>query len=102
MSKVSKNNIYAIKHLVSQGLSSEQIAKELNLNLSNVESIIVSENLIPKTPSAKDLMINKTSVKKTNNVSIMTQEASMANDHNRAKYQTDSTKSEHIFNPLHK
>lgn len=102
MSKISKNNIYAIKFLVGQGFDNKQIAEELNLNPDNVQSIIVSENLLPKTPTAKDLMINKTAVKKTNSVSIMTQEASMANDHNRTKYQSDSNKSEHIFNPLQK
>lgn len=102
MKKISKNNVYAIKFLASQGFDSKQIADELNLNSDNVQSIIVSENLSTKPPSAKDLMINKTAVKKTNSVSIMTQEASMANDHNRTKYQSDSKKSEHIFNPLEK
>lgn len=88
--------------MASQGFDSKQIADELNLNPDNVQSIIVSENLAPKAPTAKDLMINKTAVKKTNSVSIMTQEASMSNDHNRAKYQSNSKKSEHIFNPLEK
>ena len=88
--------------MASQGFDNKQIADELNLNPDNVQSIIISENLAPKTHTAKDLMINKTAVKKTNSVSIMTQEASMANDHNRSKYQSDSKKSEHIFNPLEK
>jgi orotate phosphoribosyltransferase-like protein len=100
--KISKNNIYAIKYLVAQGLNSEQIASELNLNTDNVQSIIVSENLSPKAPTVKDLMINKTAVKKTNSVSIMTQEASMVNDSNRAQYQADTKRSEHIFNPFQK
>jgi orotate phosphoribosyltransferase-like protein len=100
--KISKNNMYAIKYLVAQGLNSEQIASELNLNVDNIQSIIVSENLLSKAPTAKDLMINKTAVKKTNSVSIMTQEASMVNDSNRAQYQSDSKKSEHIFNPFKK
>lgn len=102
MAKISKNNIYAIKYLVSQGLNSEQIANELGLSSENIQSIIESENLIPKPPSAKDLMINKTAVKKTNSVSIMTQEASMMNDHNRSKMNSTKETPNHIFNPFKK
>lgn len=99
MAKISKNNMYAIKYLVSQGQTAEQIAEELNLSIDNIQSFIVSENLIPKQPTAKDLMINKTAVKKTNSVSIMTQEASMMNDHNRAKYDQQKKNNGHIFQP---
>lgn len=100
--KISKNNIYAIKYLVAQGMDNKQIADELNLNADNIQAIIVSENLLPKAPTAKDLMINKTAVKKTNSVSIMTQEASMMNDHNRAKHQEKTETPSHIFNPFNK
>jgi orotate phosphoribosyltransferase-like protein len=102
MAKISKNNIYAIKYLFNQGLTSEQISIELNLTVENIQSVIESENLKIKTPTAKDLMINKTAVKKTNSVSIMTQEASMVNDHNRSKYSQTTEKPNHIFNPFAK
>lgn len=102
MSRISKNNTYAIKYLAAQGLDAEGIAKELNLNTENVQAIMVSEDLIPKPPAAKDLMINKTAVKKTNSVSIMTQEASMMNDHNRAKYTQGQKNTSHIFQPFKK
>jgi orotate phosphoribosyltransferase-like protein len=104
MAKISKNNIYAIKYLFAQGLTVDQISAELNLTTDNIQSIIESEKLIVQPPTAKDLMINKTSVKKNNSVSIMTKEASMMNDHNRAKYteQTQQAKNSHIFNPFDK
>jgi len=102
MAKISKNNVYAIKYLFAQGLNAEQMSAELNLSVENIQSVIESENLKITTPSAKDLMINKTAVKKTNSVSIMTQEASMMNDHNRSKIDSKKEAPNHIFNPFKK
>jgi orotate phosphoribosyltransferase-like protein len=102
MAKISKNNVYAIKYLFIQGLNAEQMSDELNLSVENIQSVIESENLKITTPSAKDLMINKTAVKKTNSVSIMTQEASMMNDHNRSKIDHKKEAPSHIFNPFKK
>lgn len=103
MAKLSKSSIYAIKYLFTQGLNAEQISQEINLSIDNINAIIESEGLVQQSPSAKDLMINKTAVKRTNSVSIMTQEASMMNDHNRTKYsQNTPSKPEHIFKPFEK
>lgn len=104
MAKVSKNNIYAIKYLFSQNFTVEQIAAETNLSVDSVQSIIESENLIKinPQPTAKDLMITKTAVKKNNTVAIMTQEASMMNDHNRAKLSSSQKSPDHIFKPFNK
>lgn len=103
MSKVSKNNIYAIKYLFGQGLDAEQISAETKITVNAVQSIIESENLTrPGPPTAKDLMINKTAVKKTNSVAVMTQEASMVNDHNRTKHTQSTKNTDHIFKPFKK
>lgn len=107
--KLSKNTIYAIKYLVSQGIPVEKISEELNVSIKNINSLIESENLTypiskdsdpPKT--AKDLMINQTAIKRTKSVAIMTQEASMLNDHNKIKYGELSKQQKHIFNPFQK
>jgi hypothetical protein len=106
MAKVSKNNIYAIKYLFAQNLTVDQIASEVNLSIDSVQTVIDSENLSPPIPppppSPKDLMITKTAVKKNNTVAIMTQEASMMNDHNRAKLSSSHKSPDHIFKPFNK
>jgi hypothetical protein len=101
MAKISKSNIYAIKYLVSQGHEADFISSEINLSIDTIQSIIESENLVKKPPTSKDLMINKTLVKKQNNVSIMTPEASMLNDHNKTRH-TKTDNKNHIFNPFNK
>lgn len=102
MSKLSKSSIYAIKYLFSQGLNAEQISAEINLSVESIQSVIESENLIKEPPTAKDLMINQTAVKRTNSVAIMTKEASMMNDHDRAKFTSQKNSTEHIFRPFSK
>ncbi|NBX73263.1 MAG: hypothetical protein EBQ89_03075 [Alphaproteobacteria bacterium] len=104
MAKISKNNIYAIKYLFSQNFTLEQIAAETNLSIDSIQAIVESENLIKtnQQPTAKDLMINKTAVKKNNTVAIMTQEASMMNDHNKTKLSHLQKSPDHIFKPFNK
>lgn len=102
MAKISKNNIYAIKYLVSQGHEIDYISSETGLSADSIQSIIDSENLAKKPITSKDLMINKTAIKKQNNVSIMTQEASMLNDHNKNKHNKKDNNKNHIFNPFDK
>jgi DNA-binding transcriptional regulator GbsR (MarR family) len=104
MKKLSKNSIYAIKYLFSQGMSADKISEETGLSINNV-SIIIEEEIKSKTETkqtAKDLMINETAVKRTNSVSIMTKEASMINDHDRTKNKHKQDSSQHIFNPFKK
>lgn len=102
MNKLSKSSIYAIKYLFSQGLNAEQISAEINLSIDNIQGVIESENLIKQPPTAKDLMINQTAVKRTNSVSIMTKEASMMNDQSRAKFTSQKSSPDHIFRPFNK
>lgn len=102
MNKLSKSSVYAIKYLFSQGLNAEQISTEINLSIENIQAVIDAEGLVPQQPTAKDLMINKTSVKRTNSVAIMTQEASMMNDHNRTKFDSQKNSNDHIFKPFNK
>jgi orotate phosphoribosyltransferase-like protein len=82
-SSSSKNNKiqnYAAQWLHHTGLSNEDIAKELSLDIEKVNSMITSETSPePSNTSksrAKNLMITHTSGKKINSVAIMTQEAS--------------------------
>jgi hypothetical protein len=82
MAKLNKTQKYAIQWLNSTGYASEAIAKELNLTVEQIESIIpkvdtpVADNKVQSISSAKDLMITHTSGKKINSVAIMTKEAS--------------------------
>lgn len=117
MSKVTKVQTYAVCWLNTLNKSSLDIADELNLTEKQVLNILekntspqteqtieslktVTSSVSPKiTP--KDLMINQTSAKKINSVSIMTKEASELSDELRKKAQgnnkTDSQRG--IFRP---
>lgn len=103
--KLSKNSIYAVKYLFSQGMSADKISEETGLSIDNV-SLVIEEIQSQQKPeikkTAKDLMINETAVKRTNSVSIMTKEASMMNDHNRTKNTAQQDAPPHIFNPFKK
>jgi orotate phosphoribosyltransferase-like protein len=103
-SKVSKNNIYAIKYLLDQGWQIENIAEEINLSVEAVQKIIDAENITPQKPqikTAKDLMINETAIKRTKNVSIMTKEASMQLDTKVTNIKNQQSET-HIFKPFNK
>lgn len=81
----NKTEEYAVMYLHNvMKMSSKDIAKELEVDLTNVESVInaASETTSNKKRKSKshDLMIRKTSAKGTNNVSIMTEAASQYND----------------------
>lgn len=89
MNKITKKDKYAIRFLHSEGKTDEYIAKDLDLDLKQVQRFI-SKNIveptqtIPDTPvkvdKTKNLMIRHTSDKKNNTVSIMTQGASQVGD----------------------
>jgi orotate phosphoribosyltransferase-like protein len=81
MSKLNKTKEYAIKYLLSQSMSSEDIAKELNISVELVNTYKTEEKTKPaKTDKTKDLMIRQTAAKKNNSVSIMTEPASQLGD----------------------
>lgn len=96
MSRLSKTQIYAINWLSSENKSPEDIAQELDLNLEQVAKAL--EKASPNKTSKKiktgsepaNLMINKTSGKGNNGVTIMTKEASERNDASRSKTQPPS------------
>jgi regulator of extracellular matrix RemA (YlzA/DUF370 family) len=109
---MSENNIkYAVYYLNDQNTSVDDIAKELSITAKRVKSILakkekpVSEKPeTTKTIKPKDLIINETSGKKTKNVAIMTQSASMIADEMK-KNLTATTRSDRmdettIFRPL--
>ena len=102
MAKLSKTNEYAIKYLLSQGKSVEDIASELKLKNSQVEPFVSNtETTAPtKTDKTKDLMIRQTSAKKNNSVSIMTQAASQVGDEfYKSQVNQVRNTSGHIFKP---
>jgi hypothetical protein len=93
MAKLNKTQIYAICWLNSQNTKTPKIAEELGI-LENDVIKTIEKNSRSKTDEAdkvkttkssaanrsQNLMIRETAQKKTNNVSIMTGEASMMND----------------------
>jgi len=91
MNKITKKDKYAIEFLHSKKYSEDEIAKELDLSVSQVKRFI-SKNLNDNPQSeqtekkespknkTKNLMIRETANKKNNSVSIMTQGASQISD----------------------
>ena len=102
MAKLSKTTEYAIKYLLSQGKSVEDIASELKLKNNQVEQFVTNTEVIAptKTDKTKDLMIRQTSAKKNNSVSIMTQAASQVGDEfYKSNNSSGRDNSGHIFRP---
>lgn len=106
MSRINKTTIYAIKWLNSQGHDLESIANELSISKKQVETHIEQPQQIqtsnPEEPpkiTPKNLMITQTSVKKTNNVAIMTGEASMLSDHIKKNQKITPKHQTGIFRP---
>lgn len=107
---MNKTTEYAIYHLDDSGIQAKDIAKELDINLKDVKSVLKKKQDLEKpknsiqTTSAKvtskDLMIRETSVKGNKSVAIMTKAASEANDQFR-KTMNNST-SRTTRNAIHK
>lgn len=108
--KITKQLGYAINWLISQNKTIPEISEELNLTEKQITSYVEKNNLTKSEPLAvksqstklksKELMIRHTSGKKTNNVAIMTKEASEVNDEFRKQMVTKPTRnSDCIFKP---
>jgi orotate phosphoribosyltransferase-like protein len=106
--KLSKSTTYAINWLYSNSKSIEDIADELNLQIDTVREYVEKHHVSQSIPlanksepvkSSKDLMIRHTRDKQTNNVSIMTREASAYNDEAKKKFTENNRNKDHIFNP---
>lgn len=79
--KITKQTEYAIRWLVSNGKTIDEISKELDLTIKQVSNYLTKNNLsAKKQKTAADLMITQTRDKGTKNVSIMTKEASAFGD----------------------
>lgn len=100
-SKINKTKEYAIRYLSSVLKKSPQdIAKELKINLDDVNTVINTKTTKSKTDLTKDLMIRQTSVKKSNSVSIMTEGASQLSDEfNKNLNNRPPRLEKHIFRP---
>jgi predicted transcriptional regulator len=106
--KISKQTAYAINWLYNKGSNITSIAEELSLQPNTVQEYIEKNNiqneanLATKSQpvrSSKDLMIRHTREKNTNNVSIMTKEASAYNDDAKKKLLNKQKNQDHIFKP---
>lgn len=93
--KISNTTKYAVYHLLDVGKDADSISKELKITKKQVETIAGSRSVTPKQSEVKDLMVNQTSNKKTNTVSIMTEAASMVID-NKKDVLTPQTKQDRI------
>lgn len=96
MTKISKTKEYAVRYLKEViEMENKQIAKELKVAQETVDNILGEEKpnkATIKTASSKtDSFIRETAVKKTDNVTIMTQAVSELSDSKR-KSDTISSK----------
>jgi orotate phosphoribosyltransferase-like protein len=100
---------YAVYHLDDQSMSISDIAKELGVTSKRIQTILKNRIKLEKQEETKqvkpkDLIINETSGKRTKNVSIMTQAASMMSDQLKenltAPAKSDRMDGTSIFRPL--
>lgn len=112
MARATKTQQYAVLWLNSTNVDIQSIAKELGMEIKQVQRILEksqntnqSNNSIntasqPVTrPTSKDLMIRHTSGKRNNSVAIMTKEASEINDQAKKQNQTHPNTHKNIFRP---
>jgi DNA-binding transcriptional regulator GbsR (MarR family) len=112
MSRLSKTNTYAVLWLNHTGMSVEDIVKELDITINQVNGVLEKNNVTntespvkttqnPVNISNKNLMITETMNKKSKTVAIMTQQASSANDELRKKNTNNNSKKDNssIFRP---
>lgn len=79
--KISKAKEYAIIYLNEQGKSIEDIADELSVAVSSVQSVVDENPVKSKVPTLKEKsFINRTASKDNNGVAILTQEGSAVGD----------------------
>lgn len=116
MKRLTKTETYAILWLNSQQTEAEEIAKALKLDIKQVVKVLEKNNKstdkksVIKTASesaaknskSKNLMITQTRDKKTNNVAIMTREASSLNDELKKNFTTKRFNDSTIFRPNQK
>lgn len=102
-SKKNKQTEYAVKYLHGLNKTQTEISLELGVAEAIVEGII---NQQPETKPRKqskvqNMMIRHTAVKKTNNVSIMTEAASQVNDEFKKKLNSSGSRKTQnaIFKP---
>ena len=105
---MSDNSIkYDIYYLSDSGKTIEEITTELKITKKKVETLLSTRPSEPvKQITPKDLMITETSQKKTKNVAIMTEAASMMIDGQKksltSKTNNDRMGESNIFRPFNK
>lgn len=110
MARLSKTQIYAIRWLNSQDKNITDIAEELKIKEDQITKIIEKysssktegnniKNAKSPVSRSQSLMIRETAAKKTNNVAIMTKEASELNDHLKNQSTMHPVTEKAIFRP---
>ena len=96
--KISKAKEYAIIYLNEQGKSVEDIADELSVAVSSVQSVVDENPVKSKVPTLKEKsIINRTASKGDAGVAILTQEGSAVGDSIKA---SPPPAEDRIFKPL--
>jgi len=110
MPRSAKTEIYSVLWLHHNKNSVAEISKELNIEEKKIIKILEKHNVTNTSNStttasekaknkAANLMINTTANKKTKNVSVMTQAASMSFDEHKKHISTRSLNDKNIFKP---
>lgn len=111
MARLNQTQIYAIRWLESQGQKSDKIAEELSLTENQVIKVLEKNTSTKQDETAiktkkssaasrsHNLMIRQTAAKKSNNVSIMTKEASELNDSSKNQGSPNPKVEKGIFRP---
>lgn len=104
MARINKIQKYAALWLSSNGLSINEISKELKLSDNQIKNAI-KDNITDKPPpsqqnsSVKNMMITKSEGGKYN-VAVMTKAASEVNDEKAKVYRKQAKPNDNIFKPL--
>ena len=101
MKKITNTQKYAILWLHSKNLNNKDIAKELKINETEINNILLSNTQSASQPvnsAVKNLMITE-SVAQKHKVAVMTKAASELGDHDRTKLVIDNTNKNFIYKP---
>lgn len=108
MARISKTQIYAIRWLNSQKKTAEEISEELNISVKQVKKLLEesfehkqSSGIENASSLAKSMIVNKTNGKQTNNVTILTKEASSFTDTKLVSPSVNKSKNNNTIFKIH-
>lgn len=108
MARISKTQIYAVRWLHNQNKTVEEISEELNISSKQVKKLLEESFEHKQTPGienasslAKSMIVNKTSGKQNNNVTILTREASAFTDNKAISSPSTKAKNNNTIFKIH-